>query len=219
MSSNIVLNVDVREGTGKGAARAARREDLVPGILYGGDQNPVSINLRGNEIRKALLTGKFISHMMELEHDGKRQKVIARDIQFHPVSDAPMHVDLFRVNEKTRIDVEVTVNFVNEEASPGLKRGGVLNVVRHVVELNCPAGAIPESIEADLTGLDIGDSIHISAIPLPKGVESTISDRDFTVATLQGSRAVLEPETEEDAPEEMEEPEVINQKDDEGDEE
>ena len=219
MSSNIVLNVDVREGTGKGAARAARREDMVPGILYGGDQDPVSINLRGNQIRKALLTGKFISHMMELEHDGKRQKVIARDIQFHPVSDAPMHVDLFRVNEKTRIDVEVTVNFINEEASPGLKRGGVLNVVRHVVELNCPAGAIPESIEADLTGLDIGDSIHISAIPLPKGVESTITDRDFTVATLQGSRAVLEPETEEEGTEEMEEPEVINQKDDEGDEE
>jgi len=219
MSSNIVLNVDVREGTGKGAARAARREDLVPGILYGGDQDPVSINLRGNEIRKALLTGQFISHMMELEHEGKRQKVIARDIQFHPVSDAPMHVDLFRVNEKTRIDVEVPVHFVNEEASPGLKRGGVLNVVRHVVELNCPAGSIPEALEADLTGLEIGDSIHISAIPLPKGVESTISDRDFTVATLQGSRAVLEPETEEGAAEEMEEPEVINQKDDEGDEE
>lgn len=211
MSSNIVLNVDVREGTGKGAARAARREDLVPGVLYGGDQDPVSINLRGNEIRKALLTGQFISHMMELEHEGKRQKVIARDIQFHPVSDAPMHIDLFRVNEKTRIDVEVTVHFINEEKSPGLKRGGVLNVVRHVVELNCPAGAIPEAIEADLSGLDIGDSIHISAIPLPKGVKSTITDRDFTVATLQGSRAVLTPETEEDD-ETPAEPEVINQK-------
>ncbi|MEP3073044.1 50S ribosomal protein L25/general stress protein Ctc [Maricaulis sp.] len=213
MSSNIVLNVDVREGTGKGAARAARREDLVPGVLYGGDQDPVSINLRGNEIRKALLTGQFISHMMELEHEGKRQKVIARDIQFHPVSDAPMHIDLFRVTEKTRIDVEVTVHFINEEKCPGLKRGGVLNVVRHVVELNCPAGAIPESIEADLSGLDIGDSIHISAIPLPKGVTSTITDRDFTVATLQGSRAVLTPEAEdEDAT--PAEPEVINQKSD-----
>jgi large subunit ribosomal protein L25 len=213
MSSNIVLNVDVREGTGKGAARAARREDLVPGVLYGGDQDPVSINLRGNEIRKALLTGQFISHMMELEHDGKRQKVIARDIQFHPVSDAPMHIDLFRVTEKTRIDVEVTVHFINEEKCPGLKRGGVLNVVRHVVELNCPAGAIPEAIEADLSGLDIGDSIHISAIPLPKGVTSTITDRDFTVATLQGSRAVLTPETDEED-ETPAEPEVINQKSD-----
>ncbi|MHA6289340.1 50S ribosomal protein L25/general stress protein Ctc [Maricaulis sp. CAU 1757] len=214
MSSNIVLNVDVREGTGKGAARAARREDKVPGILYGGSQDPVSINLRGNEVRKALLTGKFVSHMMELSHDGKNQKVIARDIQFHPVSDQPMHVDLYRVDEKTKIDVEVPVHFINEEKCPGLKRGGVLNIVRHSVELLCPAGAIPESIEADLSGLEIGDSIHISAIELPKGVTSTITDRDFTVATLQGSRAVLTPETDEGEPEAPEEPEVINQKDD-----
>ena len=210
MSSNIVLTVDVREGTGKGAARAARREDLVPGVLYGGKLGPVSINLRGNEVRKALLTGKFVSHMMELNHEGKHQKVIARDIQFHPVSDAPMHIDLFRVDEDTKIDVEVTVHFVNEEKSPGMKRGGVLNIVRHTVELNCPAGAIPEAIEADLTGLDIGDSIHISAIALPKGVTPTIADRDFTIATLQGSRAVLTPESDEvgEAPE----TEVIKQK-------
>lgn len=210
MSSNIVLTVDVREGTGKGAARAARREDLVPGVLYGGKQGPVSINLRGNEIRKALLTGQFISNMMELEHDGKRQQVIARDIQFHPVSDAPLHVDLFRVDEKTKIDVEVAVHFINEEKSPGMKRGGVLNIVRHTVELNCPAGAIPDALEADLSGLDIGDTIHMSSIALPKGVVPTISDRDFTVATLQGSRAVLTPESEEE--EETPETEVINQK-------
>ena len=208
--SNIVLTVDVREGTGKGAARAARREDLVPGVLYGGKLGPVSINLRGNEVRKALLTGKFVSHMMELNHEGKHQKVIARDIQFHPVSDAPMHIDLFRVDEDTKIDVEVTVHFVNEEKSPGMKRGGVLNIVRHTVELNCPAGAIPEAIEADLTGLDIGDSIHISAIALPKGVTPTIADRDFTIATLQGSRAVLTPES--DEVEEAPETEVIKQK-------
>ena len=210
MSSNIVLTVDVREGTGKGAARAARREDLVPGVLYGGKQGPVSINLRGNEIRKALLTGQFISNMMELEHDGKRQQVIARDIQFHPVSDAPLHVDLFRVDENTKIDVEVAVHFINEEKSPGMKRGGVLNIVRHTVELNCPAGAIPDALEADLSGLDIGDTIHMSSIALPKGVVPTISDRDFTVATPQGSRAVLTPESEEE--EETPETEVINQK-------
>lgn len=214
MSSNIVLNVDVREGTGKGAARAARREDLVPGILYGGKLGPVSINLRGNEVRKALLTGKFISNMMELEHEGKRQKVIARDIQFHPVSDAPMHVDLYRVDEDTKIDVEVAVHFINEEKSPGLKRGGVLNVVRHTVELVCPAGAIPDAVEADLSGLDIGDSIHISAIQLPEGVTPTITDRDFTVATLQGSRAAMSTDEEEESVEEPGEPEVINQKDD-----
>ena len=212
MSSNIVLNVDVREGTGKGAARAARREDLVPGVLYGGKLGPVAINLRGNQIRKALLTGQFISHMMELEHDGKRQKVIARDIQFHPVSDAPMHVDLFRVDENTKIDVEVTVHFTNEEKCPGLKRGGVLNVVRHTVELVCPAGSIPESVEADLSGLDIGDSIHISSVKLPDGVEPSITDRDFTIATLQGSRAVL---TEVADDEEPAEPEAIKQKGDE----
>ena len=214
MSSNIVLNVDVREETGKGAARAARREDLVPGVLYGGGQDPVSISLRGNEVRKALLTGQFISHMMELSHDGKNQKVIARDIQFHPVSDAPLHVDLYRVNEKTKIDVEVTVHFINEEKCPGLKRGGVLNIVRHSVELNCPAGAIPEAIEADLSGLEIGDSIHISAVALPKGVTTTITDRDFTIATLQGSRAVLTEAEDEGEVAEPEEPEVINQKDD-----
>ena len=210
MSSNIVLTVDVREGTGKGAARAARRADLVPGVLYGGKLGPVAINLRGNEIRKALLTGKFISHMMELEHEGKRQTVIARDIQFHPVSDAPLHIDLFRVDEDTKIDVEVTVHFTNEEKSPGMKRGGVLNIVRHAVELNCPAGSIPEFIEADLTGLNIGDTIHMSSITLPKGVTPTITDRDFTVATLQGSRAVLTPEEETETPE----TEVINQKGD-----
>ena len=209
MSGNIVLTVDVREGTGKGAARAARREDLVPGVLYGGKLGPVSINLRGNEIRKALLTGKFISNMMELEHDGKRQQVIARDIQFHPVSDAPLHVDLFRVDEDTKINVEVTVHFINEEKSPGMKRGGVLNIVRHTVELLCPAGSIPEALEADLSGLDIGDTIHMSSISLPKGVTPTITDRDFTVATLQGSRAVLTPEADED---ETPETEVINQK-------
>lgn len=209
MSSNLVLTVDVREGTGKGAARAARREDLVPGVLYGGKLDPVAINLRGNEVRKALLTGNFLSNMMELDHEGKRQKVIARDIQFHPVSDQAMHVDLYRVDEDTKINVDVTVTFVNEADSPGMKRGGVLNIVRHDVELVCPAGSIPDAIEADLTGLDIGDTIHMSSIKLPKGVTPAITDRDFTVATLQGSRAVLtEAEEEEGGVEEAEGEEV-----------
>jgi large subunit ribosomal protein L25 len=197
--SNIVLTVDVREGIGKGAARAARREDLVPGVLYGGKLGPVSINLRGNEVRKALLTGNFLSNMMELDHEGKRQSVIARDIQFHPVSDKVMHVDLFRVDEDSKINVEIPVRFINEGASPGMKRGGVLNIVRHDVELLVPAGKIPDFIEADLTGLDIGDSVHISAIKLPEGATPTITDRDFTVATLQGSRAVLTAAEEEGA--------------------
>ncbi len=213
MSSNIVLNVDVREGTGSGAARAARREDLVPGVLYGGKLDPVAITLRGNEVRKALLTGNFISNMMELDHEGKRQKVIARDVQFHPVSDKVIHVDLFRVDDNTKINVEVAVRFVNEADAPGMKRGGVLNIVRHSVELLVPAGNIPDAIEADLTGLDIGDSVHISAIKLPKGAKPTIADRDFTIATLQGSRAVLT--TDEEAGEEVaaDAVEAIEQKD------
>jgi len=202
MSSNIVLTVDVREGTGKGAARAARREDLVPGVVYGGSLGPVAINLRGNEIRKALLSGNFLSHIIELNHEGKNQKVIARDIQFHPVSDMAMHVDMYRVEAGTKIRVNVPVHFLNEETCPALKRGGVLNIVRHDLELMCPASEIPESIAVDLTGLEIGDSIHMSAVPLPKGVKPTIS-RDFTIATLQGSRAVLteveEGEAEDDA--------------------
>jgi large subunit ribosomal protein L25 len=191
MSSNIVLTVDVREGTGKGAARAARREDLVPGVIYGGELGPVAINLRGNEVRKALLSGNFMSHMLELSHEGKKQTVIARDIQFDPVSDKAMHVDMYRVEANTTIRVNVTVHFENELACPALKRGGVLNIVRHDVELLCPASAIPESVTVDLTGLEIGDSIHMSAITLPKGVKPTITNRDFTIATLQGSRAVL----------------------------
>ena len=203
MSSNIVLTVDVREGTGKGAARAARREDLVPGVVYGGSLGPVAINLRGNEIRKALLSGNFLSHIIELKHDGKNQKVIARDIQFHPVSDKAMHVDMYRVEAGTKIRVNVPVRFENEEACPALKRGGVLNIVRHDLELLCPASAIPEYIEVDLTGLEIGDSVHMSAVTLPKGVKPTIT-RDFTIATLQGSRAVLTELDEEDGDAEAE---------------
>ena len=213
MSSNIVLTVDVREGTGKGAARAARREDLVPGVVYGGKLGPVAVNLRGNEIRKALLSGNFLSHILELNHEGKNQKVIARDIQFHPVSDKAMHVDLYRVEAGTKIRVNVPVHFTNEEACPALKRGGVLNIVRHDLELLCPASAIPESITVDLTGLEIGDSIHMSAVTLPANVKPTIT-RDFTIATLQGSRAVLT-DAEEETDETPEEPEAIRQKGDE----
>lgn len=198
--SDIVLPVEVREGTGKGAARAARREGLVPGTLYGGDRGAVSIAVKANVLRKAIHTGKFLSHMVTLEHGKEKQPVIPKDVQFHPVTDEPLHIDLFRVNEDTVIDVEVTVHFINEEKSPGLKRGGVLNVVRHTVELSCPAGSIPEEIVIDLADKDIGDSIHISEVSLPEGVTPTITDRDFTIATMQGARVMVEDEeeTEED---------------------
>lgn len=182
--SDIVLKIGVRENTGTGGARAARREGLVPGVIYGGERGSVAISFKENELIRAMKRGNLLAHMIDIEHDGERQPVITREIQFHPVTDQALHVDVLRVEKNTRIDVEIPVHFINEEASPGLKRGGTLNVVRHSVEVNCPAGSIPEELIADLTGLEINDSMHISAIPMPNGVKPTISDRDFTVATI-----------------------------------
>jgi len=203
--SDIVLPVEVRDRTGKGGAREARRQGFVPGVLYGGDMDPVAINLKHNELIKAINSGRFLANMITITHDGKKQTVFARDVQFDPVKDLPVHVDFQRVSAKDVITVEVAVHFLNEEKAPGIKRGGVLNVVRHAIEVNCPAGKIPESIEVDISALDIGDSVHISSVTLPDEVEPTITDRDFTIATMQGSRAVIEDEAEdEDAGEEAE---------------
>lgn len=196
--SDIVLSVDVRERTGKGGAREARRQGFVPGVLYGGDQNPVSISLKHNELIKAINSGKFLANMITIDHKGEKQTVFTRDVQFDPVKDLPLHVDFQRVSAKDIITVEVSVHFINDEDAPGIKRGGVLNIVRHAIEVNCPAGSIPESIEVDISGMDIGDSVHISSVTLPKGVEPTITDRDFTIATMQGSRAVIEDEIEDE---------------------
>lgn len=184
--ADLVLSVERRERTGKGGARATRRSDLVPGVLYGGPRGSVPIELKRNELVRALRSGKFISHLIEIDHRGERQPVIPRAIQYHPVTDQPLHVDLFRVEEGSRITVEVPVHFRNHEASPGLKRGGVLNVVRHTVEVECPAGQIPEELVVDLTGAEIGLVIHISAVTLPAGVTPVIKDRDFTIATVAG---------------------------------
>ncbi|MGF1461907.1 MAG: 50S ribosomal protein L25/general stress protein Ctc [Maricaulaceae bacterium] len=191
--ADVVLSVDLRERTGTGGARETRRNGDVPGVIYGGPLGPVAISFRLNEVKKALNTGRLLSHVIEIDHKGTRQQAIARDIQFHPVTDTPLHIDLYRVESDQVITVEVAVRFLNEEASPGLKRGGVLNIVRHAVELNCPAGRIPAGIDIDLTGYDIGDTIHASAMSLPEGVSPAITDRDFTIATLQGSRAVIDP--------------------------
>ncbi len=203
MSKEIVFNVDVRERTGKGGAREARRLGFVPGVLYGGGEDPVAINLKKNEVVKAINTGQFLSSTATLVHDGKKQLVIPQAIQMHPVSDQPQHVDLFRVKKDQIITVEVTVNFLNEEDSPGLKKGGALNVVRHAVELNVRADSIPDSLDADLTGLDIGDNVKISDINLPGGAEPTITDRDFTIASVvgRGISADAEAEGEDEAPE------------------
>jgi len=190
--SDIVLDVAVRENTGTGGARAARRENLVPGVVYGGDENSVPVSIKLNEIIRAINSGNFIANMVELSHEGKKQKVLTKDIQFHPVTDMPVHVDFFRVTNKTIIEVEVSVNFVGEDDAPGLREGGTLNVVRHSIEVKCPAGDIPDSIDVDVSKAEIGDSLKISDVTLPKGVKPSITDRDFTIATIIASRAAVE---------------------------
>nr|WP_321441500.1 50S ribosomal protein L25/general stress protein Ctc [uncultured Hyphomonas sp.] len=198
----ISFNVELRERIGSGGARAARKQGLVPGVLYGGGQDPVAISLKRNEVQKAIETGHFLSSTATLVHKGEKQLVIPQAIQLHPVSDQPMHVDLFRVDAKQQIKVEVQVHFVGEEVSPGLKKGGTLNVVRHTVELLVPAGHIPESLEADVSELEIGDNVKISNITLPSDAEPTITDRDFTIATIAGRTAKVEEATDEEAAEE-----------------
>jgi large subunit ribosomal protein L25 len=193
-----IFHCEVRERVGTGGARAERREGWVPGVLYGGDKGPVAIRLKYIEINQAHLAGRMKAHLAKIKVPGQDylQPVIAREVQLDKVRDFPIHVDLLRVDENTRIDVEIPVRFLNEGLSPGLKRGGVLNVVRHTIEVYAPATAIPEYFEADVAGLDIGDAIHISAIKLPEGVTPTITDRDFTVATIAAPSALRSEEEE-----------------------
>ncbi|MEL7040787.1 MAG: 50S ribosomal protein L25/general stress protein Ctc [Pseudomonadota bacterium] len=201
MSSDIVFNVTVRERIGKGGAREARRNGLVPGVLYGGGEDPVAISLKQNEVIKAINTGQFLSSTATLVHDGDKQMVIPQAIQLHPVTDQPQHVDLFRVKRDQIITVEVAVNFLNEDASPGLKKGGALNVVRFAIEMNVRADSIPDAIDADLTGLDIGDNVKISDVTLPGGAEPTITDRDFTIASIVGRGIAADAAEADEAPE------------------
>lgn len=184
--ADITLNVEVRERTGKGGARETRRLGRIPGVLYGGPRGPIAISLERREVLKALNSGKFLAHVVKISHRGELQSVFAQDIQFNPVSDEPEHIDLYRVEEGQKIKVEVPVRFIGEAVSPGLKRGGTLNIVRHEVELLCPANHIPEELVFDISAADIGDTIKISAIRLPPDVTPTITDRDFTIGTIQG---------------------------------
>ena len=189
--ADIVLNVEVREQTGTGGARAARRQGRVPGVLYGGTRGPVPLSVDANAFRKALFTGGLLGHRVTLQYGEETQQVIAKDIQFHPVNDQPIHFDLYRVEEGQLIRIAVPVRFDNADDAPGIKRGGTLNVVRHEVELWAPAESIPEVLVADLTGLDIGDQVRMSSITLPQGVEATITDRDFVIATVSSSSAMV----------------------------
>ena len=184
MSDQLTLSAELRERAGKGASRALRNEGRVPAVIYGDNKEPDSIHLEEKALVKALMTGHFFNSMIAVEVGGKAQTTLAKDVAFHPVTDRPLHVDFFRVAKGATVAVEVPVSFTNEDASPGLKRGGVLNIVRHEVELNVDVAHMPESLEIDLAGYDVGDSIHISAVKLPKGATPTITDRDFTIATI-----------------------------------
>lgn len=187
--AEIVLNVEVRDRTGTGGAREARRAGKVPGILYGGPKGPVAVSVKANEFRKSLSTGQLHGHLVTLKYGDESQPVIAKDIQFHPVTDEPMHFDLLRVEAGSTIRIAIPVHFKNQDLCPGLKQGGSLEIVRHDVELNCPADSIPEELVFDLSNTGLGDTIRIGDIALPKGVTPVVSDRDFVLATLKVSSA------------------------------
>ena len=184
MAETKVLKAQARDGVGKGAAREVRRQGRVPAVIYGDKKPPVTVSVAYKDALKFIYAGGFKSHILDLDVDGTVHKVIPRDYQLDVVLDQPIHIDFLRVSGNATLHVEVHVQFINEEQSPGLKRGGTLNVVRHTVELIAPANEIPEHVTVDLSGYEIGDSIHISAVTLPKGVKPAIADRDFTLATL-----------------------------------
>ncbi len=174
-----------RSRVGKGSARAARRAGMVPAVIYGDKKAPLSIELEERLILRIIHEPGIFGRLLNINVDGSITTVLTRDIQMHPVTDRPLHLDMLRVGKMSNVAVAVPVEFINESLSPGLKIGGVLNIVRHEIELNCPAGDIPEKITIDLDDIKIGDSIHISAVALPEGVTPTITERDFTIATLQ----------------------------------
>ncbi len=201
MSDQLTLSAEARERAGKGASRALRREGRVPCVIYGNNEDPQSIHVEEKALMKALHTGHFMNSVVMVGVGGGTVRTLPKDVAFHPVTDRPLHVDFLRISEHAKITVAVPVHFDNEEASPGLKRGGVLNIVRHELELTCDAAEIPGEIRIDLTGYEVGDSIHISAVTLPGGVVSAIEDRDFTIATIVAPSALKssEGDNEEDA--------------------
>ncbi|MDP4874011.1 MAG: 50S ribosomal protein L25/general stress protein Ctc [Sphingorhabdus sp.] len=190
MSDQLTLSAETRDRAGKGASRELRRQNRVPAVIYGNKQEPELIHVEEKALIKLLMTGHFSNSVVEIELGGKKQITIPKDVAYHPVSDRPTHVDFLRIVKGAKVDIEVPVVFINEDASPGLKRGGVLNIVRHELELICENDKIPDDIQIDVAGFDIGDSIHISHVKLPKGSESKITDRDFTIATIVAPSAL-----------------------------
>jgi large subunit ribosomal protein L25 len=196
MSKIINLKATARGGAGKGAARAVRREGRVPGVVYGDKKEPQNISFAYNELQPHVNTGRFMSTLVDLEVDGAVVRAIPRDIQFEPVRDFISHVDFLRLGKNARIHVEVPVHFKNHADSPGIKKGGVLNIVRHEIDLYCPADFIPDEILIDLTGLEIGQSVHIGAVKLPENVTPAVREKDFTIATIAAPAGLKEEEEE-----------------------
>ena len=194
MSDALTLPAEARERAGKGASRELRREGRVPAVIYGGKEEPLAIHLEAKDLVRQLGTGHFMNSIVTLEVGGKKVRTLPKDVALNPVTDRPEHVDFLRLAKNAKVDVNVPVVFINEEMAPGLKKGGVLNVVRHELELVCESEKIPSEIEIDVTGKDVGDSIHISDVTLPEGSESAITDRDFTIATLVAPSALKKAE-------------------------
>ena len=190
VSDQLTLSAETRERAGKGASRAMRREGRVPAVIYGEKQEPVMIHVEEKALVKMLSNGHFMNSVVMIDAGGATTRTLPKDVQFHPVSDRPLHVDFLRIAEHASIHVNVPVVFVDEEESPGIKRGAVLNIVRHELELICDAAEIPDQIEISLAGFEVGDSIHISSVTLPQGVVSAIDDRDYTIATLVAPSAL-----------------------------
>lgn len=204
MAESQTLKAEAREKGSKGAVRSLRREGRVPAVIYGDKKSPELITVSYKDVTALYQTGTFMSHTLDVEIGGKTERVIPRDVQFEPVRDFIIHVDFLRLGKNATIVVDVPVHFHNHEASPGLKAGGVLNIVRHEIELTCPADAIPEQIDIDLKGYEMGASIHISAVKLPSNVKPTITDRDFTIATIAAPAAVVSADNEAKAEEKAE---------------
>ena len=190
MSDALTLPAEARDRAGKGASRALRREGRIPAVIYGGKEEPTPIHVEERLLTRQLGTGHFMNSIVNIELGGRTVRTLPKDLSLDPVSDRPVHVDFFRLAAGAKVEVAVPVVFANEEASPGLKKGGVLNVVRHELELVCEADKIPGEITIDVTGLEIGDAVHISSVTLPEGAESAITDRDFTIATLVAPSAL-----------------------------
>lgn len=217
MSDQLTLPAEARQRAGKGASRALRREGRVPAVIYGEKQEPVAVHVEEKLLAKMLSKGHFMNTLVMVEVGGESNRTLPKDVQFHPVTSRPIHVDFLRIGENAQVNVNVPVRFIDEEEAPGIKRGGVLNVVRHDLELVCDATRIPDEIVISLTGLDIGDAIHISDVNLPEGSKSAIDDRDFTVATVVAPSAMKAEEDEAEAAAADEVP-AIEQEGEEGEE-